>query len=115
MEEVLCKAKDLAEAAGKKTGELMTLTKLKLELADTGRAIASLMEKIGRETYAAYKGEETNADDITAYVEQVDVLQEKAEDLAAQIDELRRTRSCAACGKNNTQDAVYCQNCGEKL
>lgn len=115
MEEVICKAKDLAEAAGKKTGELVSLTKLKLELAETERAIAGVMEKIGRAIYATQKGEQMEDGVVEGYVAEADALQDKADDLAAQMDELRRTRHCCECGKNNPQEAAFCQNCGAKL
>ena len=48
VEEVISKAKDLADAAGKKTGELVSLTKLKMEAIDTQKALSAALEKIGR-------------------------------------------------------------------
>ena len=42
-------------------------------------------------------------------------LEARAAEIAAKIDELRRTKHCAACGKNNPAEAVYCQACGKKL
>ncbi len=115
VEEILCKAKDIADAAGKKTGELMSLTKLKFEAAETARTIELKMEKIGRIVYESHiSGENCDAALETLFVD-VAALEEKADDLADRIAELRRTKTCASCGKNNRADAAFCQNCGEKL
>lgn len=115
VEDVINKAKGLADAAGKKTEELVSLTKLKIESADTQKAISEQLEAIGRAVYAAYqRGEETREDLVESF-RTLDALEEKAASILDKMDELRRTKRCSACGKNNAQDAVFCQNCGEKL
>ena len=115
IEEMICKAKDFADAAGKKPGALVDLTKLKFEAAEVSRTIAMKMEKIGRIVYQAHlNGEDCNAA-LEALFADVTELEEKAEALADKIDDLRRTKTCASCRKNNRFDAVFCQNCGEKL
>ncbi len=113
VEEVISKAKDLADAAGKKTGELVSLTKLKMESIDTQKALSAALEKIGRSVYDA-RGAETQPE-LAELFATAEGLEARAAEIAAKIDELRRTKHCAACGKNNPADAAYCQACGEKL
>lgn len=115
VEEILCKAKDIADAAGKKTGELVSFTKLKLEAAETARTIELKMEKIGRIVYESHISGEDCSAALEALFADVTELEEKADDLAEKIAELRRSKPCASCGKNNRSDAAFCQNCGEKL
>ncbi len=115
VEEVILKAKDLADAAGKKTGDLVQLTKLKLEAAETEKAISLQLEKIGRLVYAAHKSGESVEEELAAPYAELEQLEQKAEEIADKMDVLRCTRHCTACGQNNAAGAVYCQNCGEKL
>lgn len=115
MEEVICKAKDLAGAAGKKTGELVSLTKLKFEAAEVARATSNKMEKIGRIVYAARLSGENADAALEKLFAEVAELEEQADELAVKIDELRCVKTCPACGKNNRAQAAFCQVCGEKL
>ena len=103
----------MADAAGKKTGELVNLTKLKFEASEVSRAVAAKMEKIGRVVYESHVSGEGCDETLSALFAEVAALEDKADALADKIDDLRRTKTCSACGKNNRSDAAYCQNCGE--
>ena len=115
MEEVLCKARDLADAAGKKTGDLVNLTKLKFEAAEVSRTISMKMEKIGRVMYESHTTGEECGETLETLFAEIAELEGKADALADKMDDLRRTKTCLSCGKNNRSDAAFCQNCGEKL
>ncbi len=115
VEEVICKARDLAEAAGKKTEEMVNLTKLKWELSETRRAVCAKMEDIGRAVYTAHT-EGVSADEkLEMLFADVAALEEKIAAVTAQIDELRGAKACDECGANNPNTAGFCQNCGKKL
>lgn len=115
VEEVICKAKELAKTAGEKTGELVNFGKLKLSVAETERTIRSKYEEIGRLSYGAHT-DGANADEaIGVLCEEIDALQQTVVDLTEQMDILRHTRHCASCGKTNPKDADFCQKCGEEL
>lgn len=115
VEEVLYKAKELADAAGKKTGELVSLTKLKMEVATVQKEIAAELESIGRLVYEAHKNGTSAEEALPALFDAVDTLETKAVELTAEIERLQGMRHCTACGKNNAADAAFCQNCGGKL
>lgn len=115
VEEVICKAKELAQTAGKKTGELVNLGKLKLEIAETQRDISARYELIGRYMYEASKNGVSVEERLPALYEKIDALKEKVAELERQMDELRHTKSCNDCGKSNPKDAAYCQKCGKSL
>ena len=115
VEEVILKAKDLADAAGKKTGDLVQLGKLKLEASETERAISLQLEKIGRLVYAAHKSGESVEQQLGEPYAALEQLAQKLAQINDAMDELRCTKHCNACGQNNAANAAYCQNCGEKL
>lgn len=115
VEDVVCKAKELAQNAGKKTGELVNLGKLKLEAAETAHEISERYEMIGKYVYEAHKNGADATEKLQSLFEKVDVLQQKAAELEAQINELRRMKHCEECGCQNPKAAQYCQKCGKKL
>jgi len=65
-EDVLYKAKAVAETAGKKTGELVDQMRLKVDLTAAEKELAAVYEEMGRLVYEAYKKGEDTADSIEA-------------------------------------------------
>ncbi|MBQ8753080.1 MAG: zinc ribbon domain-containing protein [Clostridia bacterium] len=114
-EDVLYKAKVAAENAGKKTGELVDQVRLKMDLAAAEKELAAAYEGLGRLVYEAHqKGEET-ASLIEGSAARVEELTEKATAIRQQIDEYNNVARCSGCGAANTEDALYCKQCGQKL
>ena len=114
-EEFLNMAKDAAEAAGKKTGELVDITKLKMEIARVEKELASTYEGLGRLTYDAKKGAEDTSDLADTCVTHIDELTAKLTALQTKLADKKHAVRCAACGTLNEQDAAFCKACGEKL
>lgn len=114
-EEVVSKAKSVAEAAGKKTSDFIEVTKLKFEVAELEKEIASTFEGIGRLVYDAKKAGE-NADNLVDdCIMKLDELQSNVDELRKKIDEYRYTIRCKNCGISNPDDALYCKKCGQTL
>jgi len=51
IDDVISKAKTVAEAAGKKTSEFIEITKLRIEIAEQEREMAYIFEGLGRLVY----------------------------------------------------------------
>ncbi len=114
-EDVLIKAKDLAETAGKKTSDMVELTKLKVEAAEIEKDIAATLEGLGRLIYDARKAGEDVGELIDDCVARVDELTKKKDEAEARICEFRNAVRCRNCGTVNPDDACYCKKCGEKI
>lgn len=115
MEEILCKTREFVDAAGKKTGDLVTLGKVKMDSAKTERELERTFQEIGRMVYAQYRNDEAADDALKALFEQVDALQKNADALKDEADVLRQAKRCNDCGHVNVRAASFCQNCGKKL
>lgn len=115
MDEVFERARDLADAAGKKTGEWVSLAKLKWEWNENERVLGETLKRIGCLVYKAARGGASAEEELNALLEEVDALRETSRELMQKMDDIRRTRHCRACGKNNPDDAEYCLACGRKL
>ena len=114
-EEVLYKAKNIAEAAGKKTSDMLEATRLKMTAAEIEKDIAATLEGLGRLIYDGRKAEE----DVTATVDEcilkLDELNKKLEEAREAISAFKNLRRCRECGADNQDDAIYCKKCGAKL
>ncbi len=109
------KAKDVADVAGKKTNELVNLSKLKLQEMQIGRKIRSLYEQLGRATYQLHKNSFENEELISSLEDEI------AEQLDAQavvddkLCDMKNQVSCPCCHAKNSKNAVYCSSCGNQL
>ncbi|HIZ19756.1 MAG TPA: zinc ribbon domain-containing protein [Firmicutes bacterium] len=114
-DDVFSKAKSVAETAGKKTGEMIEVARLKIQAGDMEREISSMLEGLGR---LVYESRREGADAAGKMDDCCQKLDEKYEELAkarAKIDEYRNQITCKNCGAQNADDAVYCKRCGVKL
>ena len=114
-EDIVCKAKDLADAAGRKATDVADLAKQKIKIAENERAIRDTLEALGGILYESRKdGVEMNEDLVAELVAQIDELTAANERLQAEIDNRRGCKTCA-CGCKNPEGAVYCNACGKEL
>lgn len=115
-EDVVCKAKELAEAAGRKATDVAGLAKSKLKIAENEHAIEVTMEALGRLLYESHRnGAELPEETVEELLKQVDELNAENARLQAEIDNSRGKKTCAACGGTNPEDAAYCNKCGKEL
>ncbi len=113
-EEVLSCAKSVAQTAGKKTGEFVELTKVRVQIVELRREIAALYEGLGRLVYDSRTAGEPVDDMIEACVEQLAELEVQLAKLEDRVMESKSVIRCD-CGFLNANDAVYCNKCGKKL
>ncbi|MFT9055014.1 MAG: zinc ribbon domain-containing protein [Ethanoligenens sp.] len=115
LEDAVITAKGAVDFAGKKTGEIVELSKLRISAAEIEGKIKNLYESLGRSVYNAAKTET----DATALVNeksaQIDTLTADLAAVQEKISVLREEKKCAACGAVNAQDANFCKKCGAQL
>lgn len=114
-EDIYCKAKSAAQTAGKKTCDMVELTKLRLSLAEARRDLARLFEKLGRLAFLEKQTEADVANDIQNTMEHIKQQQQTIAKLQATIDMYKKGRRCSGCDTFNTDDAAYCKKCGQAL
>ena len=114
-EDVVTKAKSVAETAGKKTSDFIEVARLKVDAAEMEKDIASTLEGLGRLVYESRKSDK----DITTLVDdcvmKLDERYAQLRELRLKIDEYRNKVRCASCGAMNPEDAVFCKKCGAKI
>lgn len=115
LEELFCKAKSAAEAAGKKTGELVEVTKLKMAAAEAEKEMAASFEGLGRLLFDSRTKGEDAAEAIDSCIAQIEEQQKALDALKADIDSRRKGTRCSECGTVNTDDSAFCKHCGKAL
>ena len=115
-EELVCKAKELGAAAGRKVADVADLAKQKIKIAENEKAISATLEALGRMLFESRHGE-TALDEamVSELVRQVEELNAANEELQASIDNSCGKKTCPSCGNTNPSDAVYCNGCGKAL
>ena len=114
-EEVVCKAKEMATAAGRKALDVADLAKMKLKMLDNEKAIDSTMEALGHLLYdSRVEGAELNEELVGELIAQIKELEAANEQLRAEMDNTRGRKTCER-GTANAEDAAYCSKCGKAL
>lgn len=114
-EEVLYKAKSVAETAGKKTADFVEVTRLKMNAAEIEKDIAATFEGLGRLIYDGRKDEQDVTSDGGRMRPQGGELQAKLDDVRKKIYEYQKAVRCEKCGTVNTVDSAYCKRCGARI
>lgn len=114
-EDVLSRAKSIAKSAGRKTEELVELTKTHAKIGDLRREIASLYEGLGRLVYDSRRSEESVDELVTACVEELDEREAELARLEERVMQNKNVIRCDRCGAFNADDASFCNQCGKKL
>lgn len=114
-EDVVVNAKSAVTVVGKKAGQIVDISKLRITAADLNNEISKRFEALGRVTYDAQKTENASSELIAECVAAIDELYEQLDAVNEQIAALRKRIKCKECGYENAQDAVYCNKCGAKL
>ena len=114
-EDVLINARAVVDTVGKKAGEVIDISKLKLAAADLKLELSQKYQILGRVTYE----EMTTGKDYTStkkeLSEKIRELKEHLDSVNDMIADAKQKTKCAACGTYNAKGAVFCNNCGEKL
>lgn len=112
---VLYNAKRAANAATKKTGDAMELSRLKLRVMQLNSQIQSTFERMGTMTYEQCKNQVDNAAQLEACIAEIDSLKQTRESVEGSIKQLKEGVKCPACGDGNEPGEKYCKSCGKNL
>ena len=115
IEDIFGKAKQAATAAGKKTEELVEISKLKLSAMQVNTDIKALYEKLGSAVYSMQKAHYENPELMASLVEDIDEKRGELKKIRDKIAVLQKAKECPCCQTKNSRDAYYCQKCGSKL
>ncbi|NJD03952.1 MAG: zinc ribbon domain-containing protein [Ruminiclostridium sp.] len=108
------KVSDTAKAAAKKSGNVVELTRLNMNIGAEEEKIKKLHSEMGKLLYDVYQDGEQINEDILPFCEKIDVIYGTIEEMKTKILELRNVKACAECGHELEMDMVFCYKCGSK-
>ena len=114
-EEVVNKAKVAADYAGKKTGEIVEISKLRFTATDIQGKINKELQELGFVVYQADKDGVDYSAQLKEKSANIDELYDELNKVNEKIADLKRMKKCPACDFSNPEDANYCLKCGAKL
>lgn len=115
LEDVVINAKTAVNAVGKKAGQIVDVSKLRINAADLNNEINKRFEALGRMIYDEKKNGKDSSDLAAECVAAIDDLYEQLDAINAQLLSASKKIVCKNCGEENQQGSVYCSRCGTKL
>lgn len=113
-DEIMNKAKELAQTAGDKSQEVYAVAKAKIEISDLERKIQKNFASIGKTFYECEKSGEAMPD-TSALIEEIDLLKKEIEDKESEICKVKSNAVCPNCGADIVSGNDFCPKCGSKL
>lgn len=114
-EDVVLNAKTAVNAVGKKAGQFVDASKLRLNAASLSNEISKRFEALGRIVYDSQKKGENTDSLVAECISSIDDLYHELDAVNDQIAASRSQVVCRMCGEENPANAVYCCKCGHKL
>ncbi len=113
MEKFFSEIKNTADKVAKKSGELVELSKVKLNILNTKSNIDTAFKSLGELIYRSQKDEDENsAEKLEALIADIDALYEKLSDYEDVVADLTNKKICPDCHKSTDNNAQFCSHCG---
>lgn len=108
------KVTETAKAAARKSGDIVEVTKLNMNISSEEDKIKKVYTDIGKTVYESFdKGEEI-PDNFKELCEKVRVHFKNIEEMKEKILELKSVKICPSCEAELDADVAFCPKCGTK-
>lgn len=108
-------AADAAYGVGKRAGELLSVAKLNIQVAELKAEVNTQLRELGELLYATHTGDPTDSETLLAKLQEIDVLKSRISELNMEIGRAQAVSVCATCGAAVQDGNTYCRECGGKL
>lgn len=108
-------AKSAAETVGKKAGQMLDRSKLRLAVMDVKGELSKKYRLLGKLCYEAHKSGKDYTESQQALLENITELNAQLASLRDMLAGIEKKVKCAACGSYNQKGALFCSKCGARL
>lgn len=108
------KVTETAKVAAKKSGEMVELTKLKMNISSEEDKIEKEYAQMGKIVFEAFERGEKVGDEFEAHCEKIVSYRENIKAMKDQILKLKNIKVCPECGGEVESEALFCPKCGTK-
>jgi rRNA maturation endonuclease Nob1 len=109
------KVGNLAQSAAQKSGEVVEITKLNMNIKTEKEGIESLYQQLGEYCFRKYASGETDDQKVTELCEQVKIHLENIDFFEEKINEIKNMVVCPSCGNKILKANKFCGKCGAKV
>ena len=115
IEETAVKAKDAFDVVAKKTNEVISVQKLKYNIANLNSQLSKEYETLGRLYFDTLDNAEEIAEEYKDVKLSIDNLKKQISELENELEKQTNVVNCKNCGGKNSSNNAYCSACGTKL
>lgn len=115
LDDVVINAKTAAEAVGKKAGQIVDVSKLRINVAEVNAEISKRYEALGEYVYESCREKLAEDAEAVGKMAELDELVNQRNALTKELVDKQNKVVCPVCGKQSPVTAIYCSNCGTKL
>jgi len=108
------KVSDTAKAAAKKSGSVIEVTRLNLNIGSEEEKIRRIYADIGRQLYEDYTEGKIISEKLLEDCEKIDKIVKNINEMREKILELKNAKACPNCGTELEINMEYCHKCGKK-
>lgn len=110
-------AASTAEAAGKRAGEVVEVTKLNLQIFDLNNEISALFKQIGELVYKAHDNADADTSSIEEWLALIDEKKNTVSEIKQRILGFKHSKKCPnpECGRDCEKNDTFCPRCGTQL
>lgn len=108
-------AKDVSQAVGRRSSELVEVSKLKISATQLKTKIRNKYEKLGKDVYEAVRSNNEETDFILDYVDEIQELKSELHTINNKINTILGNKPCPNCKKVNKKNVRFCADCGQEL
>lgn len=115
LDDVVINAKSAAEAVGRKAGQLVDVSKLRISAAEINAEIAKRYEVLGQYVYECSRSTLSADPEAAGQMTEIDELKAQQAAIAKELGDKQNKVFCPVCGKQSPTSAIFCSACGAKL
>ena len=115
LDDVVINAKSAAEAVGKKAGQIVDVSKLRINVAELNAEISKRCEALGEYVYETCREQLAEDAEAVGKMAELDELVNQRNAVTKELVDKQNKVVCPTCGKQSPSTALYCSNCGTKL
>lgn len=108
------KVGETAQAVGQKSGELVEITKINLNIGAEEEKTNKVYEKIGKQVYQNHCEGKKVAPELSEMCEEIKGYQDTIECLKQKLLEVKNIKKCPGCDTDLEKEIAFCPKCGAK-
>ena len=107
-------AADVAYIANQVGTELLANGKERIRIVELESQVNAALKELGKMLYATHTGAPSDSEIMLAKLQEIDALKAEIAALEEKLGRKPESRTCETCGAAVREDAVFCEECGEK-